>query len=430
LKKILIISYFFPPCNLTASQRAYNWAKHLKDFGYDPIVITRRWDTSIQFLGDECISSSSTEVIEEVNERFKVFYMPYIGSLRDRIFMKNRESKKILRKALSFKEQFCQNFFINSLPYSNMYHKAVELIEIGNISSVIITGSPFESFHFGYELKRKYPHINWVADYRDDWTTTELFQKGKGLERVLFKLAKKSEKKWLNSAQFFTTISSRYVDKISHFTGVKGYEIINGFGTDLAEINTEPKKTNEFHITYNGTLYPSQNIEPILRVIKDVIFEFKDQLEIHLNFPGLSFTKEAEERVRTELKGLERIHITERISREEVIKIQQNSHLMLMVAHEGIKGVPSSKLYEYIGLNKPVLLFPNDHDIIEETLLDTGLGVICNSENEIKEKLTLVIENFIKNGKVGIDGDPQQIQKYSRRNGTNQLAKLLDGIDH
>ena len=52
------------------------------------------------------------------------------------------------------------------------------------------------------------------------------------------------------------------------------------------------------------------------------------------------------------------------------------------------------------------------------------------SENEIKEKLTLVIENFIKNGKVGIDGDPQQIQKYSRRNGTNQLAKLLDGIDH
>jgi len=426
LKKILIISYFFPPCNLTASQRAYNWAKHLKDFGYDPIVITRRWDTSIQLLGDECISSSSKEVIEEVNERFKVFYMPYIGSLRDRIFIKNRDRKKILRKALSFKEQFFQNFFINSLPYSNIYHKAVELIEIGDISSVIITGSPFESFHFGYKLKRKYPHINWVADYRDDWTTTELFQSGNVLERVLFKLAKKSEKKWLNSAWFFTTISSHYVDKISNFTGVKGYEIINGFGTDLTEINTEPKKNNEFHITYNGTLYPSQNIEPVLRGIKDVIFEFQDQLEIHLNFPGLSFTKEAEERVRAELKGLERVYITERISREEVIKIQQKSHLMLMIAHKGIKGIPSSKLYEYIGLKKPVLLFPNDHDIIEETLLDTRLGIICESENEIKEKLTFVIQSFINNGKVGIDGDIKQIKKYSRKNGVKKFAKLLD----
>ena len=48
LNKVLIISYFFPPCNLTASNRALFWAKYLKDYGYDPIVITRKWDHKIK----------------------------------------------------------------------------------------------------------------------------------------------------------------------------------------------------------------------------------------------------------------------------------------------------------------------------------------------------------------------------------------------
>ena len=47
MENVLIISYFFPPCNLTASQRAFNWAKYLKEFGYNPIVITRKWDQPI-----------------------------------------------------------------------------------------------------------------------------------------------------------------------------------------------------------------------------------------------------------------------------------------------------------------------------------------------------------------------------------------------
>ena len=47
MKKILIISYFFPPCNLTPSQRTISWARLLHKHGYYPIVITRRWDTKI-----------------------------------------------------------------------------------------------------------------------------------------------------------------------------------------------------------------------------------------------------------------------------------------------------------------------------------------------------------------------------------------------
>ena len=52
MKKILIISYFFPPCNLTAAQRVYSLAKYLSKYGFYPTIVTRRWDHSIGKLKD------------------------------------------------------------------------------------------------------------------------------------------------------------------------------------------------------------------------------------------------------------------------------------------------------------------------------------------------------------------------------------------
>jgi hypothetical protein len=99
-----------------------------------------------------------------------------------------------------------------------------------------------------------------------------------------------------------------------------------------------------------------------------------------------------------------------------------------MVSHKGFKGVPSSKLYEYIGLKKTIFLYPNDQDIVEQTLLDTNLGVICNDESDIYLKLLNLIE--IKQNGEGSEMliDSKKIDFYSRKNQTEELAKLLDKI--
>ena len=96
-KKVLIISYFFPPCNLTASQRTYNWGKYFKEFGYDPIIITRKWDYPINTPSDIGKSSRSMDIEVLVNEKYKVYNMPYKSSLKDRIFEKNIERYKFVR---------------------------------------------------------------------------------------------------------------------------------------------------------------------------------------------------------------------------------------------------------------------------------------------------------------------------------------------
>lgn len=424
----MIIAYFFPPCCLTAANRALYWAKYLKDYGYEPIVITRKWDHEIKSPADMGKSSFEQEKLIDEQDGYKVVYVPYKGSRRDRLFIE-KPQWKVLRKTLTLKELFGQNYSAKALPYYNIYEESKAIVEKEGIKKVVITGNPFPCFQFGYLLKKEFKDLNWIADYRDDWTTTELSSPQGVVGRELFKLEQKSEQKWVGTASLITSVSEYYVNKISHFVGVKGTELLNGFDEKIEALPAFELANDRFIITYNGSLYPSQKIEPLLEVFSELIHHFKDKIRIELKFPGLDFDPMQGKRVRNLLKDvMDHVTITDRIDRDEVLEMQRESHLLLMITHEGIKGIPSSKLYEYIGLQKPVLLYPSDNDIIEKTLKDCSLGIICEDETDIENKLSKFIKDFILNGENSFSGDIQKIDKYHRKQQVKKLATLLDKL--
>ena len=427
MKKVLIISYFFPPCNLTASQRAYGWAKYLKKYGYNPIVVTRSWENKIT-SPEDVLTKSGTELVRAKNEQFEVYRVPYKPVNRDRFYTKYQGSKlQQLSKLATVWNLVWENFTINVIPHKNMYDLALKLIGEERIDKMIITGNPFDQFHFGYLLNKK-TNIKWIADYRDDWTTSELNTSRSFVMKAISLFHKRSEKKWVNSASMITSISPHYTKKISDLVGVKGETILNGY--ELPDTNLRIKPDREkFTITYNGSLYPSQPIEAFLDAVKELICEKNLDLPIFINFPGLAFDKDQESRVQKYLKGFEgNYRITKRISRKEVLKIQLESDLLLMISHSKLKGIPSSKLYEYIGLEKPILLFPNDTDILEETLSNTGLGIICDTKEKIKTSLIKLIKRKTDCAALIKSINSEAIQELSRENQTRHLAELLDQI--
>lgn len=429
MKKILVLSYFFPPCNLTASQRIEGWVNYLSLFGYYPIVVTRNWDIAINSPEDASISTGK-EVKQVKQNNYEVHYLPYNASKRDEIFEKNRNKKYLqkLSKILTLKDLLLESSSNLAIPYANMYDYSRKIIkENPDIECAIISAKPFNQFKFGYLLNKEFG-IKWIADYRDDWNTSELESKNTGWMKYISKIQSKNEKKWIGSAECITSVSKIYRDRITQFVQKKGFVILNGFdGIENTEIIK--KDNNRFNITYNGSLYPTQSIEPILDTVKKIIQQKEFQIEIHLNFPGLGFDKTQEKRVIDFMKGFEQfVHITSRIPKSEVVYIQKNSDLLLMVAHGTVKGVPSSKLYEYVGLKKQILLFPNDHDIIEETLNDTGLGIICDTEDQIYDHLVSLIRLKEKGEIEVLVIDDSKIDFYSRKNQTAELAKLLDEL--
>lgn len=430
MKKVLIISYFFPPCNLTASQRSMGWARYLREQGWDPIVVTRNWEQHISHP-DKMHYDSGVNLITEKNEFFEVNYLPFKGNLRDRLYSKYGNTRFILlRKALSFIELIGSNFNLSFIPYSNLHAFALEYCKKhDDVKAIIVTGNPFEIFRFGYEI-HKQTNIPWIADYRDDWTTSDVNYITGLLNHFLFQLNKRSEKKWVGTSACITTVSPFYAQKIGKFVQKPGHVLLNGFFEDDIQAFQNRTLYDDFTIIYNGMLYGSQQIEIFLAGFKkfvDANPEFRHRIK--LQFPGILYLKDIARRVEKFMLGYEdTLLLTERISREKVLEMQANAHLLLMVSHIGSKGSPSSKIYEYLGLGRPVLVCPGDEDILDETFTQYNLGFIANTSDETYDLLTTQFQKYLDGSYETMKADTHYTAQFSRSKQVHVLAEILNQV--
>lgn len=429
MKKILILSYFFPPCNLTASSRPYGWAKHLYLAGYYPIIVTRKWETPVKHYSD--LSTPTSAQVEHYKyDHYEVYCLPFKGNLKDRIYKKYGDRKFVwLRKTLSYFELVAQNYFSSIIPYYNFYEFSDQLLkQNSDLKKVVITANPFPFFKFGYLLSKK-NNIQWIADYRDDWTTSQLFSPKNILERILKKIESKSERKWLSNASCFTTISEHYVERITSLINRKGFLVMNGYDEDQYIDVVNKKSENCFTIIYSGTLYDTQPIEIFVEAFKIIVEKFKNQIPVKLIFLGLLFDSKQTHRINNLLKGFEDYYsITDRIEKQKAISLQQKANLLLICSHKNIKGITSSKIFDYLACKRPIVLFPSDQDILEEIITKTNSGYICNTAEEISDLLSEILANYVQTNNINYNPVKNEVEFFSQKNQTMKLASILDSL--
>ncbi len=429
MQKILIISYFSPPCNLTASQRAYSWAKYLHKYGYFPVIITRRWDKRINCLKD-ISEKTSPEILKEKRPDCEIHYLPYKSNLRDRIYVRYGDKKyTFFRKILSFIELTFQNICNNIIPYSNIYSYTLNYInENPDIKKIIITGNPFILFKFGYLLNKKLG-TKWIADYRDAWTTSEINISNKGLlHKFLTRIERYFEKRWVGTASYITSSSQPLADGISEYTGVSGYALYNGYEPADFENIRNIKPYDDFTISYIGTLYPGQQIEIFCEAFKKLINTVNNP-KIKLLFPGLAFYKDQADRIIDLLKGYEEYYeITERTDRNKILESEVKSHLFLHVAWKGYKGVVASKIYEYIASGSYILVTPSDNGVIEEIVRSSECGTITNNADDTYNFLLSLYEKYLKGIKITNDVEKDCVKQFSREEQVKKLSNILSEI--
>jgi glycosyltransferase involved in cell wall biosynthesis len=423
-KTILIFAYFFPPCGMTAAHRPLSWVKYFPKFGFYPIVITRNWDVEIKSQLDLSKPSGQDLRIEKYDTH-EVHYIPFKGNVRDVLYVKHGDNKfKTLRKILSLLILFIDRLYFSMSEFSAFYEYAKELTKKVKLDYVLVTAQPYLMHRLGYKLKKDFPEIKWVADYRDAWTTSEinLVNKGK-LFTLLGKIDKRLERKWLSNASFITSVSYPLAERISKTFNLPGYEIQNGFElTEFDELG-DVGKFDKFTITYVGTLYPGQNIELFIDAMKRLIDEGKTNIELSL--PGLSFDVEQTERVRRVMTGYEKyVSITERIPKLDTLLIEKKSHLLLYVGWEGFTGVIGSKVYEYLASGTKLLVAPGDNSCIDEIMEHSKAGAYHSSVDEVYNYLKNQYAEF-ENGNAQVNTMSDEIMTYSRENQARLLAELL-----
>ncbi len=433
LEEVLVLAYFYEPCSLTASHRVKGWTRHLASFGFRPIVVTRRWDEPVVSPMDLCKPTGDRLQVES-DRAYEVFRTPFSGSLRDRLHTRFGARFAILRKGLSALEQYTNLIWVRQSAYRPIWQQArVILAERPWINKVVVTTHPFELLGIAHALKREFPHIQWLADYRDDWTTSEL---AVGYQKRFLRFARFFEKRWLSNAQRITSVSEYYVSKIAGLVDKPGSVLFNGYDgdPDREMLTDQPAgqkgdDPDRLVITYNGTLYGSQPIEIFLEGVR--LFDLAFPGTIEIRFPGLAYDPVQEKRVVEAIAGIPNlsVKITPRIPRNEVLDWQRTSDVLLMVSHKGLRGIPSSKLYEYIQLKKPVLLVPNDHDVIRDTLEHCRLGLFADTAEEVFAQLRTYWMDKSRNRLPDFRGDEEAIRTYSRRSQAGVLGALLEQLD-
>jgi glycosyltransferase involved in cell wall biosynthesis len=395
----------------------------LPENGYHPIVLTRNW-TGEELTEEQRLTNSGSSVRLEKNENGEVYYMPYKSSWRDECFIKSQNNKaySYLSKALTAMHLIFQNFTIYAIPYRNIYYQAKKIIrENREIKHLIISGNPFEQFFFGYLLKKEFQDLNWIADYRDDWTTSELIKKRNFLNELIHSLEKISERKWTKSCSLVLSVSNHYSQKLSTFLSKRAFTIYNGFDLDVKK--SVINHTNDFFITYNGTLYESQPIEIFVNGFKEFI-DNNPNINIHIFFPGLAISLNQKKRVEKLLSNYEKNYtITDRQPKKNVIDLQLQSEILLMVSHQNIKGVPSSKIFEYIGLKKQFIVCPGDNDVLEHIAKTSTLGVVLNTSIEVKNFLQKSLEKKLR-GNV-YEFNELAIENFSVKNQVKILSTII-----
>jgi len=420
--KVLILTYYFPPCNFTAASRPLSWFKYLYDFGYYPVVITVDW--SIEVLDAKVHNS----VRVDTYDHGEIYYVSPTRTLRQRL-IDYGVTGHVIGKIATFFDLLISSFTTKFTPYANIFNLANNYLIINPDANLLIaSANPYPLFSIASRLAEKHPSLKWVADYRDDWSTKTLNKKYSLAYFIINKADAVSEKKWLASSSCFISVSDLLIKRISNAINKPGYLVSNGyFEEDYPECFANIESSS-FVISYSGMLYLEQDVEAFILVLIECIIKYQSKIQIKLRFIGSISYPYTLDRLVKSMSGYESyLEVIQLVSREKCISLEAEADLLLMMAYGAEKGIPSSKLYQYIGHGIPIFVYPGDDDIIDNIVSEqTFLGRRLENHVSAVNYLCELIERKINGESLKSKSAELNTLLFSRRYQTEKLAEILN----
>ena len=420
MKKVLLITYYFPPSGGAGVQRWLKTINYLPKAGVETIVLTVDPVVASYPQIDESLCN-------DVPSGIKIYrtHTREILSLYKRVSPKkevpyggfaNEPNPNLIQKISRF---IRGNFFLPDPRRGwNKYAlaKAKEIIETEGIETIITTSPPHSTQLIGLELKRQYPHLKWVADLRDPWTdiyyNEDLYPTRWAKKRNL-----RYERSVLLTADQIITVSEQckrlfaqkadVAEKIAVIpNGFEEKDFINSPTINNIGIITPNSSllTPNYILSYVGVMAPQYDIEPLKSLVQG-------RNDILLRFVGV-----VSEDIKREIEswGVQTEFISYVSHREAIEYMQASDVLMLFIPNvPNNEGILTGKLFEYLAAGRKILLFgPESGDAMR--LINECEAGECFSNN-------FNLDRFLNMPYKGNDN----IKLYSREALAYKIASLL-----
>lgn len=424
MKKVLIITYYWPPAGGPGVQRWLKFVKYLPGFGIEPIVYIPE-NPTYPLLDEGLLNEVSPDVTILKNKIIE----PYGWASA---FSKSN-TKKISSGIIPHKrkQSFLQrimlwvrgNIFIPdarvlwvkpSVSYLSKY------IEENAIDTIITTGPPHSLHLIGLKIKEKH-NIKWIADFRDPWTTIG-YHKALKLSSFAAQRHRTLEKKVLTTADTILVTSPTTKQEFQALTNRPIAVITNGY--DVETIAKQPLD-EKFTMAHIGSFLSERNPRILWKALTELIAENTDfKTHFQLKLIGAVSREVLDAIEEFELSGY--VNNMGYVSHSKAIAEQRKSQVLLLVEidSEETKCIIPGKLFEYMVSERPIIAIgPEEADfssIIKTT--NTGVFITYDDKDKLKDSILQYFNQYLHGN---LKANAIGLQQYSRKNLTGQLAQLL-----
>lgn len=418
--------------------RPYNWFKYLKEFGVEPVVVTRQWQNHYGDERDYIAAGWSDQVEIEETREGTIIRSPYKPNLSNRLLLKyGSERFKLIRKSITAFYEIVQ-FLLPVGPKASVYHAARAYLRTHQVDGIIATADPFVLFSYAAKLSREFD-TPWIADYRDPWSLNE----GRGNNKLSLAWHKFLEKKIVRSASMVTTVSAFVQFKIDSVVPNKSYTLLpNGFDPDIIDsLKDVTQDGNELAISFVGSIYPWHPLHSFLRQAEEFVHNRKNP-RIVFKFYGTNMNDELIELVQKEFPSLAPyLFVYPKISNAELLHNLAKDHVMLLFNYYSFMG---TKIFDYLGIRrKMILCYMNDSEANElkekyyttkendhfsgslqaDLIQETESGILVENASHLMEVLDALYTEFETTGEIACPS--KDIAQFSRKIQVEKLAKLI-----
>lgn len=423
MKKVLIITYYWPPSGGAGVQRWLKFAKYLPEYGWQPVILTvdpkyasypQRDESLVAEVDPQCLVFTTKSF--ELYNLYKLISgkkeVPYGGFAN--------ASKEGLFQKLS---KFLRGNFLLPDPRKgwNKYavKKAIELIRQFDIDTVVTTSPPHSTQLIGLKLKQKLK-INWIADLRDPWTDIYYYNQFKHTA-LARKIDLRYERNVIENADKLITVSEDvkriFAEKSDSPVSKKTFVIPNGFDEDDFR-NVNVPSENRKIITYTGTISEAYDVDSLLNALQKLDSELKSQLLIRFvgKVPSSIEQKFRETGVDLELVGY--------VDHPKSIEYLFRSNMLLLVIPKvkNNAGILTGKFFEYLAAQKTILAIGPVNGDLSKIIQETNSGKLFDY-NDQEGMRQFILEQL---NSTDSTVKPVHVSNYSRKELTGAVAQLLD----
>jgi len=434
-KRVLMISFAFFSRPGAGHVRSQKFAKYLPLFGWEPTILTAR------LRGEPELRCSVVDEVGEVRVVEASFHDPFMATKEILGLERSRDALAQVEESMGVSPRSMARARIMkrivrlakdwvAFPDARITWAPAAVVagyqELwrGRYSAIYSTSPPATNHIVACVLKRLFG-LPWVADFRDLWSQDEFLDRStrrRKIERFL-------ERSVIRSADYLVTVNSPYARTLREIHDDKPIAVItNGFDPDDHAIEADPVR-ERLVITYTGNLYglrcdPRPVISALERLIdRDELSENDVRLRIYSQWdPAFSELKNG-------MRYKEILEVYDMVSRDDALKRQKESTALLAILFDEpqASSCHSSKVFEYMGAGRPILLWAPRGGIAEDLLTETHTGRFARTDEELGKILLEWAREFKETGEIACQPLEEEVCRYSRRELTRELAAIMDG---